>query len=68
MLSEKGKSNLSASIFNAFKDYKRKIEKKAVLYHSYRNRQSKEFFATLKQSINPAVTNIKTAETGNHRM
>jgi N-acetylmuramoyl-L-alanine amidase len=29
MLSETGKSNLSASIFNAFKDYKRKIEEKS---------------------------------------
>ena len=29
MLSETGKSNLSASIFTAFKDYKRKIEEKS---------------------------------------
>jgi N-acetylmuramoyl-L-alanine amidase len=29
MLSESGKSTLSASIFNAFKDYKRKIEEKS---------------------------------------
>jgi N-acetylmuramoyl-L-alanine amidase len=68
MLSEQGKSALSTSIFNAFKDYKKKIENKSnFVVHSEKNNSPVASTGTnintetLETVNKPAVTKTNTA-------
>jgi N-acetylmuramoyl-L-alanine amidase len=64
LVSEKGKAALSASIFNAFTDYKKKIENKSSFtIHTETGNLKSSSSTSNSESINPAETNIKTAET-----
>ena len=57
MLSETGKSNLSVSIFNAFKDYKRKIEEKSsFVLHTETDGDSGSGEESKTKSAEPEVT------------
>lgn len=66
MLSERGKSTLSASIFNAFKDYKKKIEEKSsfVVHTETGNSQKKvnESKAVSDESASGTTGYNKTSE------
>jgi N-acetylmuramoyl-L-alanine amidase len=57
MLSEMGKSTLSASIFNAFKDYKRKIEEKSSFAIHTENGSS-------PKTVNESIAISKTTSEG----
>ncbi len=64
MLSEKGKTDLSVSIYNAFNAYKRKIENKSA-FAAYSETeattgQTQELNATQNNSSKKAVSSIKT--------
>ena len=66
LMSEKGKSTLSASIFNAFKAYKRKIEEKssfAILTEKGNLNNSKKQSITPKTQTSIEGTNVQNTKT-----
>lgn len=67
MLSEGGKSTLSNSIFNAFKDYKRKIEDKSsfTMHSNSTGSPSENSLPQTAQKEKTATKNVKNAETSN---
>lgn len=67
LMSEKGKSTLSASIFNAFKAYKRKIEEKssfAIRTEKGDGNKSQKISDTPKTKASDEVTNFQITKTG----
>ncbi len=63
LVSEKGKAALSTSIFNAFSDYKKKIENKSSFtVHTETGSVKSSSPTSNTELISPAETNTKTAE------
>jgi len=63
LVSEKGKAALSTSIFNAFSDYKKKIENKSSFTVHTENGSVKSSSPTANAELkSPAETNTKTTE------
>lgn len=67
MLSESGKSTLSNSIFNAFKNYKKKIEDKSsfTMHSNSTDSPSENSLPQTNQKEKTATKNVKNAETSN---